>query len=195
VTPAGRSSLQLSFGTNTFSQFSTDTNYEDAGAGHFEYATGGEFPGATTLSAQLTLTYQQPPDVATNAAQTLDLTFVTPGSVDFTNASSGSSGTIQYYTAADLVPKSWSNHTLLLTSAGETNTLSLTSTNGGYTATVFSPVAAWVQYTPAGDPAFGEVNYLQLQFTTTNSGNYLLEDYNNESDTPVSEQQGGFLWK
>jgi len=201
VTPAGRSSFQVSFGASTFSEFSLDTNYEDSAAGSYEYATLGGIPGVSPWSAQLSLANQQPPDAVSNGTQVIDLTFVSPGWAVFTNGESA--GTIQYYTATNLVPNSWTNHKLVLTSTGQTNTLSLTSTNnytdagstGTYTATVFSPVAAWLKFSPSVIPAFGDINYLQLQFTTATNGGYLLEEYNNESASPVLEQQGSFNWK
>jgi hypothetical protein len=216
VTPADRSSFQISFGTNTFSQFSTDTNYDDSAVGTYEYALEGVFPGVNPLTAQLSLTNQQPPDAVSNATQVIDLTFVTPGWAVFTNGDS--SGTIQYYTATNLVPKTWSGHKLVLTSTGQTNTLNLTSanefatTNSGisytcpYTAAAYSPVAAWFQsdssfdVTLASPGGVGFIVYLQLQFTATTNGNYILENYEpslNPGAQPefISVQQGGFIWK
>jgi hypothetical protein len=197
VTPAGQSSFQVSFGTNSFSEYSP-SNYENSGAGSYKFVSAGG------LSGRLSLTNLLPPEAVSNGTQTVPMTFVSPGLAVFINGNS--SGTFQYFTATNLVPSVWKTNKLILTATNELITLSLTTTNafyagitngtatatsaGTYTAASYSPVAGWLQF----DATNEVTNYLQLQFTTKTNGEYIMETYDS-SGNPAAELQGGFTWK
>ena len=215
VAPENDYPFQLSFGTNTFSQFPLDTNYENSVAGgYYGFAASG------ALTGQLSLTNQVPPDAVSNGTESVEITFVRPGWAVFTN--DGGSGTIQYYTATNLAPKSWSGHTITITSPYPvvtgvlTNTFKLTSVNdftgsnyaGTYTAANFSPVADWLQLIVTGEVSGGGSGgvvigypgpspdyYLELEFTTATSGSYQLENYIDPGTTPLEVQRGSFTWQ
>jgi uncharacterized repeat protein (TIGR02543 family) len=200
VTPAGKAPFEASFGTNTFSQFPLDTNLENSVAGGYGYVASGAVTGLLSLTNQL------PPDAVSNVTEVVDVTFVSPGLASFTSGAEAA-GTIQYYTATNLAPNSWTNHTLTLisTNSAETNLLSLkspglysdaddtgASTNniaGRFTAAAYSPVAAWFRFDPTNTPAptWGPpVTYVQLQFTSLTNGNYILEQIQYTPSEPIS---------
>jgi hypothetical protein len=195
ITPAGQSSFQVSFGTNTFSEFSP-SNYDNSGAGSYKYVPSGGLTGLLSLTNLL------PPEAVSNGTQTVPVTLVSPGLAVFTNGNS--TGTIQYYAATNLLPAVWKTNSLILIAPDQQITVSLTTTNafsavltngnstasGNYTASVYSPVAAWLQLNATS----GYTNYLQLQFTTRTNGQYIMESYD-QSATPSKELQGNFTWK
>ena len=198
VSPDGGNPFQVSFGTNTFSQFSQDTNNSNSGVGNYAYQP------TDALNGQLSLQYLAPPDIASNGVQVVDVTFVSPGWLVFTNDSGPDSGVIQYFAATNFVPATWSGHKIVLTSASNTITASLSagtfsavvasdkSTAGGpYTAAAYSRVAGWLQL---HDTESGNTYYLNLRFQSTTAGIYVLEAYDQYGNFG-DEQQGTFKWQ
>src|SRR5208283_4956689 len=99
VNEAGGGTFYLCFGTNTFSQNSGDTNY-DNGVGNYSYKR------LTASTARMSLSYAAPPSLAGSSNVVL-LTFVTNNLCVFSNQDlAGNTGTISFWPVPNRVPAS-----------------------------------------------------------------------------------------
>ncbi len=178
---AGDGSFNEQFGADTFSQDTLSTNYDNA-VGNYTYSL------ATTNIGQLNLAITEPPTLAgTNSAARL--IFVGSNIGLFTNAD-GTISTFVMTTATNLAPATITNTTLSLGFfsnihfAGDGSFVYYNfpfSYPGTYTYAPYSPGSGMIQL------AYGTTNitgldWLQLNFKATNSGNIFWNQFNSETN-------------
>jgi len=202
VTPANGDPVSVSFDATNFNQTDPSTN-GNSGVGHYQYAKD------TTNIADLFLTFQAPPTVTNGVPQDIQLTFTNLNAGVFTNLASLDTGLFAVVPATDLLPTTWSGHTITATHSDDSGTttvsfksgnmVSITKSNStasaSYAVKSFSPVGAMVVVTyDEGSADFGDVAYLQLTFTSKTQGNYEVNSFDN-SGSFLSDDFGSFTWK
>jgi hypothetical protein len=175
-TDGKRKSFVLSFGADTFGQFTTDTN-NNSGVGTYTLTRTGP---KTTL---LTLTFVAPPNAVGGGGGEVPLYFTTGHTANSTN--SDGHATVTFSSPASTVPLSLVGRRLTGKSSEGGGSLSFgygtfTSTgNGGsgtYTYAPYGPQMALVTryYTDASDA--GTISYTVLYFSSPTSGSYIKTD-------------------
>jgi len=174
--------FNLQFGADTYGQDSLNTNFDNA-VGNYTYAQ------VSTNIGQLDLTATEPPNLAgTNSAARL--IFVGPNIGLFTNTD-GTLSSFVLTTATNYAPASLTNLYLPIgfyANINFTNDGSFVYTvynnpffpntySGNYTYTNFSPGTAMVQLSYLNSNAVVGTDWLQLNFTATNSGNVFWSQY------------------
>ena len=190
VSPNNGSQIGASFDVSTFAQTSTsntqDTN--DYGGGTYTYVK------TATNTAQLSLAYTAPPGSSNNLGP-IGLVFTNHYSGYFTNDSTDFGG-FDVRVAGAFVPPTLAGKTLsaLSGNSGKTTKIKLTtataftktpsnnsssgSSSGTYTFTRLSPMCAVLNATFAGVDA-GQTAYLQLTYSSANTGIYFVMVFNN----------------
>ncbi len=213
LSPDG-TTVWFSFGTNTFTQFSTNA-MNNSGVGSYTYDLNPSVPYySSTLTAQLSFQYEAPVLMAGLNVQNMQLYFFSPVNANFGRSQIYPYGVyVTFQTAANLAPAVWSGHTLRMTPNGSplTSVYALSSTNytesfsgpgaspqvvivGNYSAAAWSPAGA-VLLLNATAPASTNLgpDYLQLQFTNVAAG--LFETDITGSDSSITTIRGSFTWK
>jgi len=200
---SGSDSFNEQFGLDTYSQDTLSTNF-DIDVGDYTYTN------ISTNIGQLNLTVTAPPaggtnDVLAGSTSAARLIFV-GGNVGLFTNDDGSISTFVVTSLTNLVPASIASNTLNITyvyylygifAQNGTNqfqfdpdgNFSFNSTNdtpsGTYSYTPFSPTAAMIQlnFITNGVGTNGtELDWLQLNFKTTNSGNYYDSQFDAETN-------------
>jgi len=175
-TDGKRKSFILSFGADTFCQFTTDTN-DHSGVGTYTLTRTGP---KTSL---LALTFLAPPNAVSAGGGEVPLYFTTGRTANSTN--SDGRATITFSSATSTVPLSLVGRKLTGKSSEGGGSLSFgfgtftSSGNGGsgtYTYVPYGPQMALVTryYTDPSDS--GTVSYLVLYFSSPASGYYVKTD-------------------
>lgn len=178
ITPAGQSTFYIGCWTNTFSQFSTDTN-NDNGVGIYTYTK------LSTNTARLVVAYTAPPPI-TNDSGTVFLTFTTNNVCNFSNELNGvDMGVIVLKPQANRVPASFNGlKTIFINSDGHPTYVTLgngtivitnsdgTVDSGKYTAKQYSPVGTLLKVIQSS-----QTNIVELTFLATNHGGYFITAY------------------
>jgi hypothetical protein len=176
--------FNLQFGVDTYGQDTSSTNY-DNDVGSYTYA-----PVATN-AGQLNLTVTAPPSLAgTNSAA--QLVFVTPGLGWFTNAD-GTASIFQVSAATNFAPVSVTNATLGLNYFDSFFGDTVVFTNGQFTYNGYP----WTNYSyQAYAPGCGMMildfgtngmDWLQLNFQSTNSGNFYFNFFDTSTNATGNE--------
>ncbi len=179
----------ITFGVDTFSKTGDTTNFDDFGVGDYSYLKTG------TNTAQIFWTNTAPPSVS-NEVTIANLMFTNFNSGTINNTINGDTGTFKFITAKTLVPVAVAGKTLTATQSAGNVTAKLSAngtfvstsnsgTNSGtYTFTILSPVGALLQLNATNTASSGDVDYVQLTFTSTTGGDYFITSYDNLSDPP-----------
>ena len=186
-------SFNEEFGLDTFSQDTLTTNYDNA-VGTYTYTR------ATTNIGQLDITMTEPPSVAgTNSAARL--LFLGSDIGLFTNED-GTFSTFAMTSATNYAPASITNLTvpvgffggsLQLDTNGSFSYFVFPSTfTGTYTYTPYSPGTAMVQLSYVYSNAITGIDWLQLNFKATNSGNIFWSQYDTNNNYIDIYYQGTF---
>ena len=178
--------FNLCFGTGTFSQNSSDTNYEN-GVGNYTYTQ------LNPATAQLSLTYTALPNLS-GTRMVVTLTFITNNECIFNNQSNVmNTGTIHFQSASNWAPASVYGKTSALIADGQMTTaafgaatLTITNsagqvTNGNYTFKQYSPLGALLTITQPN-----KTNFMQLTFGATNYGAYYATVYDRSNSVPTT---------
>ena len=176
---SGQESFNIQLGATTYSQDTLSSNFDNA-VGNYTYAR------PDTNIGQLNLAVTEPPSLAgSNSAARL--IFINGSSGFFTNEDSTFSSFVMT-TAVHLAPQSLTNLTLTINyDGGGSGSLQFTnetifnfngSPDGTYNYSTFSPGAAMLHLNVTA----GYLDWLQLNFKTTNSGNF----YGNEFDSSTN---------
>ena len=188
---SGQDSFNVQLGADTYSQDTLASNFDNA-VGDYTYAS------LDTNIGQLNLTVTEPPSLAgSNSAARL--IFVNGNSGFFTNDDSTFSSFIMT-TATNLAPDNITNFTLTINYNGSGSdklqfandgSLILDSQPGGnYAYAPFSPGGSMIQLSINTNNFSGSnpFDWLQLNFKTTNSGNFFLNTYDSDTnnDSPSS---------
>jgi hypothetical protein len=191
VTPSGQSTFQIAFGTNTFSQFSFDTN-NDSAVGNYFYTKLG------TNTARLMLTNSLP--LTSSNSTTVFLTFTSSNLCTYSNEMDrGDQGTIDLAPQATLVPATLNGFkALFLAPQGHifgvsfgSGTAAITNTDGtvdtvNYTTKVYSPVGLLINVTQPRSTNYINVG---LMFLAANHGGFFITS---SADPEMSEAVGVF---
>ena len=178
--PTATGTALLSFGTTTFSQTGGSAHH-NVGVGTYTYAKTGP------ASGEVLLTFVAPPPVANDTEQPPDIRmgFTTPTSGFMTNVSVSTAGyAFTIKPATSLAPGLITGKTLQLAKAGggkvtvvlaqdgtfTTSATPGTQEYGTYTYASYSPAAGMLALFYQDPAAAGAMNYIQLTFTTANSG-------------------------
>ena len=196
---SGDGSFNEQFSADTYSQDTVNTNYDNA-VGNYSYAQVG------TNIGQLNLTATEPPNLAgtTNAAR---LIFV-GGNVGLFTNDDGTMSSFVMTAVTNLAPASITNLSLPIgygayiqfTNDGSfvytvyNNPIHLFSSiySGTYTYTNFSPGTAMVQLSYLYSNTITGLDWLQLNFKTTNSGNILWSQFDTNNDFTDIYYRGTF---
>ena len=180
-------SFNVQFGADTYGQDSLNTNFDNA-VGNYTYDR------AATNIGQLNLTATEPPGLAgTNSAARL--IFVGPNLGLFTNGD-GTLSSFVMAPATNYAPASLTNISLPIgfyanihfTNDGSfvytvyNNPFFPNTYSGNYTCTNFSPGTAMVQLSYLYSNTVVGVDWLQLNFKNTNSGNIFWSQYDTNGD-------------
>jgi hypothetical protein len=181
--------FNVQFGADTYSQDSLSTNFDNA-VGSYTYDR------ATTNIAQLDLTVIAPPvDAASNvlagSTDNARLIFVGPNVGLLTNAD-GTFTTFATTTATNFAPASLTNSTLSFstfysmqfgTNGGFVYNAFFNTYSGNYTYTPYSPGGAMLQLTYLDTSNnITALQWLQLNFKATNSGNVYWNQFDAETN-------------
>ena len=176
---SGHDNFNVQLGADTYSQATLSSNFDNA-VGDYTYAR------PNTNIGQLNLTVTEPPSLAgsNSAARFI---FVNGSTGFFTNEDSTLSSFIMT-TVTNLVPTSFSNLTLtinyhdgsaiILKFTNDTSFNFNGSPDGTYSFNTFSPGTTMIHLNVTA----GYLDWLQLNFKTTNSGNF----YGNEFDSSTN---------
>jgi hypothetical protein len=179
---SGEDTFNVVLGTNTYSQDTLSTNFDNA-VGDYAYTR------PDTNIGQLDLTVTAPPSLA-GSNNTARLIFVGGNVGMFTNEDSSLSSFVMT-TATNFVPATITDTTLTITNSpdGFVNQLQFTndgsfyfngSLSGTYTYTIYSPAGAMIQATFTNAPV--QYDWLQLNFKTTNSGSFFVNEFNDTTN-------------
>jgi len=177
---SGHENFNVQLGSATYSQDTLSSNFDNA-VGDYTYAR------PETNIGQLNLTVTEPPSLAgSNSAARL--IFINGSTGFFTNEDGTFSGFVMT-TAANFAPASLTNTTLSVSDDG-VDTLQFASDGsfqldsvqvGTYTYAPYSPGGAMVRLT-LNTNGYEGLDWLQLNFKTTNSGNIFLNTFNTETN-------------
>lgn len=199
VTPAMAHSpfFTRSFGKGTFASISrTNTEPTDVGI-----VLGNS--RVTTNTGSSTLLPLAPPDAVGQDDGTFDVTWKTSTSVSAgaisSNVVSGQTSALIFRRSITNVPAALSGHTITAIQSGKLSKFSFSYNNitgsgnaaglsGTYTYAPFSPVMALVTITETDAASAGEVQYVQLYFTSRTAGNYV-------NAKPDASASGGWTFK
>jgi len=181
---SGHENFNVQLGSATYSQDTLSSNFDNA-VGNYTYAR------PETNIGQLNLTVTEPPSLAgSNSAARL--IFINGSTGFFTNEDGTFSGFVMT-TAANFAPASLTNTTLSVSDDG-VDTLQFASDGsfqldsvqaGTYTYAPYSPGGAMVRLT-LNTNGYEGLDWLQLNFKTTNSGNIFLNTFNTETNNGAS---------
>lgn len=167
-----------------------DTNAEDYGVGGYAYMKTG------TNTAQLTLSFQAPPNRTNGGPNTVGFVFTNHYQGTFTNQD-GVAGTLSVSVATGLVPVTLAGRTIVATDSqdAKVTTVALAGNgtfrktpanngNGGastgtYVFDRYSPVAGMLvlSYTDAADA--GQASYVQISFGSASAGRFVVSSFDN----------------
>ena len=171
----------IGFDPVTFALASAGTNSDDSGVGNYHYTKTG------TNTAHLNITFTAPPAL-TNNSGAADFIFTNYWQGSFTNEESLLTAT-RFKIAPDWLPGALAGKTLILLNAGNdtTNTIKFldvahfqqpnpgtNASAGGYTLTRYSPVGGMLALDLTSGPTTPHTALIQLNFTNSSSGNYLV---------------------
>ncbi|HEX3719385.1 MAG TPA: Ig-like domain-containing protein [Verrucomicrobiae bacterium] len=191
----GKPIYSINFGNATFGAASTNTG--DAGATVYNYLVTG--PNTAELAWSYLSPYNQFP--ADFPSSSISLTFKKGGTAEYINDITGETGTLTVSHAAALVPASLVGKTAVatFTTNGKKETGKFVfdygtftgkssytgdASSGTYTYTPVSPTTALVEVTYTDPADLGLVQYLEFNFTTTDSGSLVTLQIDNS--TPIA---------
>ncbi len=175
--PAHSPVYTRSFGKGTFASISpTNTEPTDVGI-----ILGNN--RATLNTGSATLTPLAPPFAIGEDEGNIEMTWKTSTSVTASNTVSGNTAALSFRKSATTVPLALSGHTITISDDKKPGTFIFAYKNvtgggqeagltGTYTYSAYTPVMALVTMTATG----GEIQYLQLYFTSSNAGEYVRAD-------------------
>jgi hypothetical protein len=138
---------------------------------------------ATLNTGSATLTPLAPPFAIGEDEGNIEMTWKTSTSVTASNTVSGNTAALSFRKSATTVPLALSGHTITISDDKKPGTFIFAYKNvtgggqeagltGTYTYSAYTPVMALVTMTATG----GEIQYLQLYFTSSNAGEYVRAD-------------------